>query len=437
MKTLLPRIGVDTSGFSQNQPSLDRTNIARGLTQSPVLIMNRQPRSILEKYSREQVRQLYEHLHNDNPPFRYVFGLLGKASSEPTYKHADKWKRLPVSKSIDWAIRTIGGINEPSRRHAYVPLPNNPSGQSRWGGIDFDAHHEGELTRASDLAIRAFVHVVNNPFFTVLETSGVGFKLWIIANEFRDVSWWTSFLESIVRAIGTQPQSGVVELFPNREPSKYGKGLRAFGTWNPRNDAINQIVFENLLPLLDEASTRERTYLSSTGTPPSISRGTKGFEQFRIRERATRHNQLLALIGKLHVMYCHDLGRSIAEWQFNTKAVDTNADSDEHLNDFELLWQWSIAEWRKALSMSEEDKFKRLSNENERAAFRIIRDFHRSASHSGHSEFPISRDSLAERLQMTGEGAGKLRVRFCKMGIIILVKSHIPNRQCAYYRWTA
>jgi hypothetical protein len=157
--------------------------------QSAVLIMDRLPRSILEKYSRDQVRQLYEFLHNGNPPYRYVFGFQSKSSTEPIYKHADRFKRVPVLKSIDWAIRTLGGIDQPDRRHCYVPLPNNPSGRSRRGGLDFDAHHEGELGKASDLAIRAFLHVVNEPLFTVLETSGVGFKLWMIANEFRAVSW--------------------------------------------------------------------------------------------------------------------------------------------------------------------------------------------------------------------------------------------------------
>ena len=186
--------------------------------QSAVLIMNRQPRSILEKYSRDQVRQLYEFLHNGNPPYRYVFGFRSKSSTEPIYKNADRFKRLPVSKSIDWAIRTLGGIDQLERRHCYVPLPNNPSGMSRWGGLDFDAHEEGQLAAASALAIGAFLHVVNEPLFTVLETSGVGFKLWMIANEFRAVSWWATFLERIVCAIGARPQSGVVELFPAANP---------------------------------------------------------------------------------------------------------------------------------------------------------------------------------------------------------------------------
>ena len=410
--------------------------------QSAVLIMNRQPRSILEKYSCDQVRQLYEFLHNDNPPYRYVFGFRRKASTEPIYKHADRWKRLPVSKSIDWAIRTLGGIDQLERRHCYVPLPNNPNGHSRWGGLDFDAHHKGELARASDLAIRAFLHVVNEPLFTVLETSGVGFKLWMIANEFRAVSWWATFLEGIVCAIGARPQPGVVELFPSRDPKKYGRGLRAFGTWNPRNDEFNGILFDDLDQLLTsfEASEavpgRERSYLSSRETPPSfISRETEK-ERFAIREPATRHTQLLDLVGFLIVRCSYDVALEFANWQFNTKTVETNADLSEHLADFESIWAWSLSQWRATLSKSESIKFEGLTTDTERDAFRIIRDLHRSASHSGGAEFPISRDSLAARLRVTGPWAGKLRFRFCECGIIQRVRPCIPNQRCAYYRWT-
>jgi len=403
--------------------------------------MNRQPRGILEKYSREQVRQLYDFLHNNNPRYRYVFGFRREGSSESVYKHADKFKRLPVSKSIDWAIRTIRGIDDPAERHAYVPLPNNPSGQSRWGGLDFDAHHDGELTAASDLAIRAFLHVVNEPLFVVLETSGVGFKLWMIADEFRDVSWWITFLEEIVCAIGVRAQSGVVELFPNREPSKYGKGLRAFGSWNPRNDQINRILFDDLDQLLASLdappAARERSYLSSRETGLTISRETERLERFAIREPATRHALLLAMVGVLIVRYSHDVALQIAEWQFSTKTVFTNADLSEHVSEFEQIWQWSLAQWRATLTESEKSKFDRLTTDSERDAFRIIRDFHRAASHSGGAEFPISRDSLATRLRITGPGAGKLRFRFCEAGIIQLMRAHIPNRHCAYYRWIA
>jgi len=65
---------------------------------NPVMIMNRQPRPILDIYSTEQVRLLYHFLHNENPPYRYVFGFRKKGVTDPVYANADKWKRLPAKK---------------------------------------------------------------------------------------------------------------------------------------------------------------------------------------------------------------------------------------------------------------------------------------------------------------------------------------------------
>ncbi len=213
--------------------------------------MNRQQRGILDLYTKDDVRRFYEHLHNNNPTYRYVFGF--QRNGNPIYKNADRFKRLPAKDSIDWTIRTIEGIEEPDRRHTYVPLPNNPAGKSRWGGVDFDAHQSGELTRATELALRLFMEVVNDPsLFVVLETSGVGFKLWLIAQEFRDVSWWAEFLAALCNRLGVTPKPGVLELFPDRDAKNYGLGLRAFGSWNPRNDQCNGILFDDLEPLLSK-----------------------------------------------------------------------------------------------------------------------------------------------------------------------------------------
>ena len=141
------------------------------------------------------------------------------------------------------------------------------------------------------------------------------------------------------------------------------------------------------------------------------------------------------MVGLLIVRCSHDVALECANWQFNTKTVETNADLSEHLADFESIWTWSLSQWRATLSKSESIKFEGLTTDTERNAFRIIRDLHRSASHSGGTEFPISRDSLAARLQITGQWAGKLRFRFCIDGIIQCVRPHIPNQRCAYYRW--
>lgn len=403
-------------------------------------VMNRQPRNILERYSPADVRRLYAHLHNENPEYRYVCGFRRKDGSA-AYTNADKFKRLRASDSIEWSIRTAAGATQSAKRHCYVPLPNNPDGKSRWAGIDFDAHEAGELIRASELALRFFLAVVNEPFFVVLETSGVGFKLWLIAQDFHNVSWWRVYLESLCERLGVKPQSGVVELFPDREPKNYGRGLRAPGAWNPRNDCCNGILFDDvgaLLPSIPVPGEIDRIYRIGE-LEPRLSRGT-GFgellERFAIRQPATRHRQLLALVGRLHVMACFEVAQAYAQAQFDAKTVATAADLAQHLTEFDALWTWQLSKWYADLSPAEAAKFDGLSSDAERAAFRIIRDFHRSAKHRGQSEFPISRDSLARRIRLTGEGAGKLRHRFCHAGIIERVSRPIAHKRCAFYRWT-
>ncbi|MBA3353076.1 MAG: hypothetical protein H0U23_11770 [Blastocatellia bacterium] len=403
------------------------------------LLMNRQPRPILDLYSPAEVQLLFSHLHNDNPPYRYVCGFRDR-SSEPIYKNADKRRKLTASASIKWSIETMMGKSGRDKHHAYVPLPSNPSGHSRWGGLDFDAHEPGELTRASELAFKAFLHVVNEPYFTLLETNVTGWHLWLVSCDFHPVPWWLELLQSIVTAIGATPELGVVELYPSKLPDNYGFGLRAPGTWNPRTDSVNQIVYDGLRPFVDAiaGAERERSYLSSreTARVPNAKIGDV-LKKFAITVPATRHKQLLGLVGRLHVMFCHEAARRIAKWQFENKTVDTEADLAQHLAEFEDMWRRKLIAWRETLSLREAQQFERLTTEPERDAFRIIRDFHRSATHSGGAEFFISRDSLADRIGISGQGAGKLCHRFCKLGIILPTLDYVPNRRCTYYKWTA
>ena len=76
--------------------------------QNAVLIMNRQPQPILEKYSRDQVRQLYEFLHNDNPPYRYIFGFRRKVqpnrfTNTPTNGNGSRFQNQLTGQSAPWA----------------------------------------------------------------------------------------------------------------------------------------------------------------------------------------------------------------------------------------------------------------------------------------------------------------------------------------------
>ncbi len=136
-------------------------------------------------------------------------------------------------------------------------------------------------------------------------------------------------------------------------------------------------------------------------------------------------------------MVCRDVARAEAQRQFETKTVTTCADLSQHLSEFDRMWESKLVSWHTDLAPAEAAKFDKLTTEAERAAFRIIRDFNRSAQYFDQSKFPISRDSLAARIRMTGEGAGKLRYRFCQAGIIERKDRAVPHTHCAFYRWTA
>jgi hypothetical protein len=169
------------------------------------------------------------------------------------------------------------------------------------------------------------------------------------------------------------------------------------------------------LPLKQQLIERDHIYrLGKLTTHSYLGKLKKSGSPFT--QPATRHTQLLAMVGFLVVRCSHDVALEFANWQFDTKTVETNADLSQHLADFESIWAWFLSQWRPTLTESERNKFERLTTDTERDAFRIIRDLHRSASHSGGAEFPISRDSLAARLQITGVWAGKLRFRFCGNG---------------------
>jgi hypothetical protein len=63
-------------------------------------------------------------------------------------------KKLLVDRAISWSWQSISG--SPKSRLAFVPYSVNDQQQSRWGGMDFDAHQPGQADRARELAWAAF-----------------------------------------------------------------------------------------------------------------------------------------------------------------------------------------------------------------------------------------------------------------------------------------
>ena len=209
---------------------------------NPLAVLSWQPKRADAVWTRSELVAIYEHLHNGNGTTHFVMGFRDADGCKKYVRS----KRLPVERAISWAWSSIAG--SPKSRLAFVPYSTNERQQSRWGGMDFDAHNPGEADRARDLAFAAFRVLLNAPDLAViLETSGSGgWHVWAISLDFHDTREWIRLLKSVAATIGTPVTAGVCEIFPpDSLPSRFGKGMRAPGCWNPGTDTCSQIVWEN------------------------------------------------------------------------------------------------------------------------------------------------------------------------------------------------
>ena len=117
---------------------------------NPFAILGCQPKRANEVYSQIEWTALCEHLHNDNGTTHFVMGFRNKDGCKKYVRS----KKLPVGRAISWSWGSIAG--SPKSRLAFVPYSVNGLQQSRWGGMDFDAHQPGQADRARELAFAAF-----------------------------------------------------------------------------------------------------------------------------------------------------------------------------------------------------------------------------------------------------------------------------------------
>lgn len=406
-----------------------------------------QPKPATAVWSKSEWTSLCAHLHNDNPEHHFVMGFRDVDECKKYVRS----KKLGVERAITWSWSSLAG--SPKSRLAFVPYSTNQRQQSRWGGLDFDAHH-GEADRARELAWAAFRVLFNMPDLAViLETSGSGgWHVWAISPEFHDVGDWVRLLTQVAAVIGAPITAGVCEIFPHAATGlRFGKGMRAPGSWNPGTDQCNQIVWENTHTSLDLVLSgkskikslicnglqdhfpdRERSFLSL-----SPSRSVELLRKFGITMAATRNQKLVELVGEVFHQVGHATARRLAETQFSQKTVATRATESEHLKSFEALWQGLAAEWVSSLAAAERGIYDQLQSENERDAFRIIRSYARKAKADALPDFPIARDNLAERIGVTGKGAAWIRDKLATLGAITKTARYVPNKAATRYRWIA
>ena len=162
-----------------------------------------------------------------------------------------------------------------------------------------------------------------------------------------------------------------------------------------------------------------------------------GAESFHIGQRSTRREKLKGMVGASFHQVSRTVAEQMARAQFAEKTVATNADEAEHSKDFGDLWNWMKTPWLESLADTERERFAQLSTDAERGAFRIIRSYARKAAQDGNADFPIVRDNLGDRIGISGEGAGQLRRKFAKLGIIEQTAPYKANIAAARFAWIA
>jgi hypothetical protein len=404
-------------------------------------------------FTARQFFALCIHMLNENPAGFFLKPYLDK-DGQAKYAKANPF-RADAKKQIAWAWDTVTGKAKSAGSVGFYPT--NEKRESRWAATDFDAH-DGDTLRARDLALKAFRFLYLQPqLFVCLTTSAgdeehAGFHLFVFSCDFHSCEHWTLLLKQVCAQIGAEIRPGICEIFPDefRGPKSIGKAIRAPGSWNPKtNDCgliLHQTLTPSFLPSLPYGRERDGYALSilcelprergASSQSSGLFRGEHGGwkDVFAITAQGTRHKKLTELVGTGFFQAGCEVVRRNAELQYREAIPTPKASLREHLEEFDSAWDGMERKWLAGLSVAERQKYDVLTTQEQRDAFRIVRNWSNTAVAG---EFKIRCQSLADRIGISLTGASKQLQRFCRAGILKRTKPHVPNKFCARFRWTA
>jgi hypothetical protein len=399
-------------------------------------------------FTKRQWFAMCAHMRNENPA---NFFLMPYRDKNGNAKFAKAYT-AKADDRIQWAWDTITGkAKSPASIGFY---PTNAQCQSRWAAMDFDMHDDDQM-RARDFALKAFAILYCQPqLFVALTTSAgdpvhSGWHLFIFTADFFPCDDWTRLLRQVADQIGAPIKPGVCEIFPD-DCRGIGRGIRALGTWNPKNGQCGLILHETFSKILPACkplvtSKESNAFLDArcnTGEEDQITSSNGLFRgehdqwatDFGITAPSTRHQKLLKLVGAAFLQAGRQVARRNAELQYDEAVPTPAASLVEHLTDFDQMWAGMERKWKPKVSVVERGKFDSLSTENHRDAFRILRNWSQTDS----PDFKVHCQSLANPLDVTLKTAANIRRRFCwPLGILRKTAEYVPHKLAARYRWTA
>ena len=399
---------------------------------------------------------LCEHMLNDNPPEHFLTVWRDQISGQARFAKAKRFFR--ADKRASWAWATITGKANVQTSIGFYP--SNVERNSRWAAIDFDAHN-GEHEQARKRSLEAFSLLLQHQeLHLILCASGNGYHLFIYSREMHPVSRWIVLLKQVCEWIGAPITDGTCEIFPNEraESQRAGKAIRAPGTLNPKTGTFSLIEAETVTPLLEELPrtwslgvgkvtctlTRNNTALSlqrstntyflttwSVSTKPTVE---ALLARYPIERIGTRNSILMRLVGELIHKFGREVAERIVEEHYQRNRENIGSSIDEHKREFATAWEGMCKKLLDSFSSAEQQAFKELVSEHQQEGFLIVRAFARAAEHEGKRDFPISRASLADRLNITPPGAGGVIRKLCEK-VIAPTQDYVRHREPARFHW--
>jgi hypothetical protein len=125
--------------------------------------------------------------------------------------------------------------------------------------------------------------------------------------------------------------------------------------------------------------------------------------------------------------------RKLAELQHTEADPAPVATLTEHLADFDKAWAGMQRKWLRKLTPAERIKFDALTTDNEREAFKIVRNW----SQTNSPDCYVHCRTLGDRIGITLQSAADIRRRFCARGILRKTAEYVPHQWSARYQWIA
>ena len=410
---------------------------------------------------------LCERLQNNRPSPDYLrvyrdrkTGLLTKSRNMDRKK---PWKSQAI-----WAWDTLNQTASVKTSIGFYSQSYR-TGLTFWGALDFDLHGDVEDRESALLPIYreslAAFHRLADQFpaaIVIFDGNERGFHVWLILEQQIPVS---SMHEHMTDACAGSTE---VEIIPSPRVSRYGKALRAPGTWNPAIDRVSMILGvagpDGVIPGCrfwlagTEALLPERGFVLSlffratNGEQPETHVANKKSreekvvrnpeqvwndcqDRYFIERPKTRHKQLLKLAGECSYQYGTDVVLRFAELQFDSKTVPTEATKEEHLEEARRALDGMHVKWlKKQANPAEALYHNNLRTVTRQDAFRILHNFAKMAEVQSADEFYTSHRNLAERLNITKPGAARMIADFIEGGAFMQTRPETTHR-ARRYRW--